>query len=65
MGSENSFMVQLALLDPDKRDVFTLGEMLRKQYIPGYEGIKIETLPKETQLIIEEVKNSDVKYEVC
>ena len=58
-ASENSFMVQLALLDPDKRDVFTLGEMLRKQYIPGYEGIKIETLPKETQLIIEEVKISD------
>ena len=52
-------MVQLALLDPEKRDVFTLGEMLRKQYIPGYEGIKLETLPQETQLIIEEVKNLD------
>ena len=52
-------MVQLALLDPEKRDVFTLGEMLRKQYIPGYEGIDITTLPKETQLIIEEVKNLD------
>ncbi len=58
-SSENSFMVQLALLDPEKRDVFTLGELLRKQYIPNYEPIKIETLPKETQLIIEEVKNLD------
>ena len=58
-ASENSFMVQLALLDPEKRDVFTLGEMLRKQYIPGYEGIDITTLPQETQLIIEKVKSLD------
>ena len=58
-ASENSFMVQLALLDPEKRDVFTLGEMLRKQYIPGYEGIDITTLPQETQLIIEKVKDLD------
>ena len=54
-------MVQLALLDPEKRDVFTLGEMLRKQYLPGYEGIDITTLPQETQLIIEEVKKLDVE----
>ena len=58
-ASENSFMVQLALLDPEKRDVFTLGEMLRKQYIPGYEGIDVTTLPQETQLIIEKVKSLD------
>ena len=58
-ASENSFMVQLALLDPEKRDVFTLGEMLRKQYLPGYEGIDITTLPQEPQLIIEEVKKLD------
>ena len=48
-------MVQLALLDPEKRDVFTLAESLRKQYIPGYEGIDITTLPQDTQLIIEKL----------
>ena len=58
-SSENSFMVQLALLDPEKRDVFTLGEMLRKQYIPGYEPIKIETLPEDIQKSIEFTKNLD------
>jgi len=58
-ASESSFMVQLALLDPEKRDVFTLAESLRKQYIPGYEGIDITTLPQDTQLIIEKIKNSD------
>jgi len=57
--SENSFMVQLALLDPEKRDVFTLGEMLRKQYIPGYEPIKIETLPEDIQKSINFTKNLD------
>jgi len=58
-SSENSFMVQLALLDPEKRDVFTLGEMLRKQYIPGYEPIKIETLPEDIQKSINFTKNLD------
>ena len=60
-SSESGFLVKLALLDPLKRDVFTLGEMLRKQYIPGYEGIDLTTLPKETQILIEQIKNSDIE----
>ena len=60
-ASESGFLVKLALLDPQKRDVFTLGEMLRKQYIPDYEGIDLTTLPQETQLIIEQIKNSDLE----